>query len=467
MTPRSITLPTIPTIAAFILAAVVLAAGVRVAMRPRPMTGTTAMAVTDLGRRVLVVATHPDDEVLTAGGAVSELLARGASVRVVIATAGDGYFRAAARTGRGFPGASAYLRLGDIRHQESLASARVLGLPEADVISLGYPDAGTTAMWDGGWDHAHPVAGRSGRTDVPYAWAYRPGADSCGQDLAADLAAIVSDFQPDTVIAPDPRETHPDHAAVGAFTLYALDEAGFTGTRLTAIVHFKRFPYPWAYMPEAGLAPPPQLLGAGAEWLALPLTANAEQTKHRAFEEYRSQTAIADLSWYMRAFVRRNELFCRRPASVPSMAATDARPATGSAGTVAVLPRPVIAPRVLDPVRVASVRLVRGPQVLWIGIVTGGPVRADAAYRVGLRLIGGTSAPQRLDLEVRGGRVEALRPADDSLVPEGLQTAADGSTVWIGVPAALLSGRTSAMVSGSSSLAGRGGSHTPWVDVRL
>jgi len=104
---------------------------------------------------------------------------------------------------------------------------------------------------------------------VPYAWASQPGAAYTGRQLASELVRIIQDFHPDTVIGPDGRETHPDHASVAAFTLYALDEAGFTGTRLTAFVHFKHYPYPWAHLPGTALNPPPQLLSPGTAWLAL------------------------------------------------------------------------------------------------------------------------------------------------------------------------------------------------------
>jgi LmbE family N-acetylglucosaminyl deacetylase len=467
MTTRSRTLPTIPTIAAFVLGAVVLAVVLTVAARPRPMTGTAPLALTALGRRVLVIATHPDDELLTAGGTVTDLLAEGARVRIVVATAGDAYFRAARPLGRGMPGPAQYRALGELRHAESLAAAKVLGLEADDVVSLGYPDGGTSSMWDGSWAAAQAFCGRSGDRTVPYSWAYRPGSPASGQDMAADLAAIVREFKPDTVIAPDPRETHPDHAAVAAFSMYALDDAGFTGTRLTAIVHFKRFPSPWAYLPEAGLAPPPQLLATGVQWLALPVTPHAEQSKHAAFEAYRSQTAIVDLSWYMRSFVRRNELFCLRPPSAPASAATDTRPAAGDAGTVSVTPRPVIAPLTLNPSRVRALRLVRGPHTLWLGIVCQGPVAATTEYRATLRLVGGSASPQRLDVRVHQGAAETVRVGDDSVVLADLTTEADGDTVWVSMPASVLDGHTSAIAGASSLARGLGASHCPWVDVRL
>ena len=370
------------------------------------------------------------------------------------------------RVATGAPGASDYRELGNTRHRESLAAAVRLGLPATDVISLGYSDGGTDSMWSGSWDPAHPYAGRSDSAEVPYPWAYRPAAVQCGQDIAADLTQIVKTFSPDTVIAPDPRETNLDHAAIGAFTMYSLDVADFTGHRLTAVVHFKHFPYPWAYLPSAGMAPPPHLMEPGAEWLALPITTASEAAKKAAFEEYRSQTAIVDLAWYMRAFVRTNELFCRRAPSIPAVAATDDRPGAGDLGTIAVTPVPVIPATALNPARVSALRMVRGPSAVWFGVVCDGRIDPRTEYRVGVRLVGGGTAPRRLDLLVRDGSVQALPIADDSLLPIGLSTVADGDTLWISVPASVLEGRTRAVV-GSSSAIGTRTWRTPWVDVQL
>jgi LmbE family N-acetylglucosaminyl deacetylase len=467
--PERRTLPTVPTITAFVLVAIVLSIAAGLAMRPRGVPGARPITLAALGRRVLVIATHPDDESLTVGGAIDELLASGARVRVVIVTAGDAYPSAASRLGSGRrrPTAADYLRLGEVRHEESLAAAARLGLAPDDVISLGYADRGATALWTTDWDRAHPYAGSSGDRYVPYAWAYDPHSVECGQDLATALAAIVRDFKPDTVVSPDTRETNADHAAAAAFTLYALDEAGFTGTHLTSIVHFRGFPAVRAYLPGSTLAPPSQLLGAGATWLALPLDASAESAKLAAIDEYRSQTSVTTMGVIMRSFVRADDLFCLRPASIAATAASDARPGAGDAGTIAVTPSPVLRSAGIDPARIRALRMVRGPQTLWIGVVCAGPVPARAIFRVDLRLLGGMAAPQRLELLVRGGGARAVRSSPYSIVPGGVTAVAAGGTMWVAVPASVLDGRTRVIAGSSSTLAGFGLAHTPWVDVRL
>ena len=61
--------------------------------------------------RLVVVAPHPDDETLGAGGLMQRVLASGGSVRVVLVTAGDGYVEAVVHeTGQPRPAPAEYVR---------------------------------------------------------------------------------------------------------------------------------------------------------------------------------------------------------------------------------------------------------------------------------------------------------------------------------------------------------------------
>lgn len=275
--------------------------------------GPATLALSELGDRVLVIAAHPDDEVLAAGGTLHALRARGVSARIILLTAGDGYLRAARRLGRFVPDAAAYLRLGDVRFAESVGAAGVLGIPPSDVACLGYPDGRLTAMLDA---PAEAAAGRSGSSVVPYSWAHRPGAPCAGDELAADLTLLIRDYAPTAVIHPDARDTHADHAAAASFVDDALERCGFEGVRLSFLVHFGHYPYPWAYRPAGTMRPPRALRTSGSHWLSVPLDAADIGGKESALRAFPSQNAIPDLRYFMRAFVRSNELFSRSPSRI-------------------------------------------------------------------------------------------------------------------------------------------------------
>jgi N-acetyl-1-D-myo-inositol-2-amino-2-deoxy-alpha-D-glucopyranoside deacetylase len=461
------TLPTFPTIAALAVAGVALAVAAAFAMVPRVPAHTTVLSVADLGRRVLVIAPHPDDETLVTGAVIHHLLASGATVRLVIVSAGDSYSGAARLLTTGPLDAAAYRLLGDTRHAEGLRAIARLGLDASDVTFLGYPDTHIAAMWDAGWDMPAAVTGAPGTDVVPYDWAARPGVSNCGSELASDLSGILADFRPDTVITPDTRETHNDHATISAFATLAMDEAGFTGTRLTDVVHYKLFPRPKAFLPGTGIAPPPALTADGEMWRCVWVDPADELAKRSALWEYPSELDVADLGVYMRAFIRRNELFCEWPAASAASAPGDARPAAGVGGTVMVTPKPAVAPLHDYKAWIDSLRMVRGPKTLWVGVVTAEPVSSAIDYRVSLRLVGGGRPTERIDVLVRGGSATAQRVSSQSLVPGDVSASAAGSTMWVSVPASTLEGRTRVLLGASAGVSGEPPFRTAWRDVAL
>jgi len=270
---------------------------------------TRPLHPSELGDRVLVIAPHPDDEVLVAGGTIHALRALGAEVRIVLLTAGDGYLRAARRIGRLNPDSATYRRLGEVRFRESVEAAAVLGVPDRDVVCLGYPDGRLEDMWGNAWEPDAAVAGRSGVAAVPYPWAYRPDAPCCGAAMSDDLAAIVADAAPDTVIFPGANETHVDHAASHRFVAHSLRTNGSRARGLTYLVHYGHYPYPWAYRPADAMRPPRALRAGGLRWLSVPLEHDDVSAKDAALRAFPSQNAIPDLRHFMRAFVRADELF--------------------------------------------------------------------------------------------------------------------------------------------------------------
>jgi LmbE family N-acetylglucosaminyl deacetylase len=120
--------------------------------------------------RVLVLAAHPDDEVLGVGGTMALLAAAGASMRLVSVTDGE-----ASHPGHPDPAGLAARRAG-----ETARALRVLGAGRAEVIRLGFPDTRVAARED---------------------------------TLAARMRALAADC--DAVLAPWARDVHADHEAVG------------------------------------------------------------------------------------------------------------------------------------------------------------------------------------------------------------------------------------------------------------
>jgi len=131
---------------------------------------------------VVVVAAHPDDEVLGTGGTMAILAAAGARLRLIAVTDGEG----------SHPGSDPAV-IGSLRIAESAAALDLLGAREAEVIRLRLPDTvvaftrtnwpaccascapGSTCAWRRGKvtctpttrPRAAPRAGRPAVTDGP------------------------------------------------------------------------------------------------------------------------------------------------------------------------------------------------------------------------------------------------------------------------------------------------------------
>lgn len=346
----------------FLLAAVFLLLLFRFYVYP-PLPRYEAPAVLTPGTlgsktsRLLVFAPHSDDEALAAAGLIDQTLAAGGKVKVVLVTNGDGFTVAAEeelRTGRLTP--RQYVELGYIRQGETLAAMAAVGLPAQDVIFLGYPDRGVAAMWERYWDFTRPFRSRyTGTSKSPYNDSFTPEAPYCGRQLVNDIEKIILGFQPTEIVVSHPSDAHPDHWAVFAFVTYALEELrteGFDPDRRisvwTYLVHRGDWPLPRGYHPADCLDPPRTLVGLKTRWYAYPLGPQAVSAKHTAIDRYRSQTTL--MPFYLRSFIRKNELFGvlpeERAAEAASGRTRGTAPALGEAETHWWGTSPVV----LDPV---------------------------------------------------------------------------------------------------------------------
>jgi len=131
--------------------------------------------VLDVGSwaHAVIIAAHPDDEVLGPGGIVATLAAAGTRVRIVAVTDGEASHGAGADR----------VALGRRRAAERVAALHALGASHAEIIRLGLPDTG--------------LAGRE-------------------SEIAAELSGLITGF--DACLAPWQHDVHADHEAVGRAT---------------------------------------------------------------------------------------------------------------------------------------------------------------------------------------------------------------------------------------------------------
>ena len=182
--------------------------------------------------RLVVLAPHPDDEVLCCGGLLALLAGRGAPALVVGVTDGE-------KSHAGVAGVDPHA-LAAQRTAERVEGARRLGWGADTVVRLRLPDAALAAHTD---------------------------------DLVAQLQAML---QPtDLVVSTWRHDGHPDHDACGLAAAQACARAGCR--HLEAPVWL----WNWA-CPGEPFVPWHRLV-------ALPLSAQAQAAKHQALQAHTSQ----------------------------------------------------------------------------------------------------------------------------------------------------------------------------------
>src|SRR6201993_4684267 len=105
------------------------------------MASGLASAFPQSSGSIVVFAPHPDDEVIGCAGIIMQALARGARVKVVAITSGDGFPAAAAGVTHQAVdqvGPDDFIALSRFRQVESRTALGILGGKADDLIVLGY-----------------------------------------------------------------------------------------------------------------------------------------------------------------------------------------------------------------------------------------------------------------------------------------------------------------------------------------
>jgi LmbE family N-acetylglucosaminyl deacetylase len=268
---------------------------------------------------VLVVAPHPDDEVLIAAGIIARARRVGLPVDVAVMTNGG------LSCGRD----------GGQRQAESVAALARLGVDEDHVHFLGLPDG---ALADLGTTPLPPVEqrdrdGRCVAVSTTSAWRGRAQrevhARRTGQsgaltiDVAeGDLVGLLDEVRPVLVVTTHELDTHPDHAATAVLVRRALERrAARPDTPPTAIRVWRGVVHVDDVWPVADVDHPPftpnrpmpalpgGLAGVGPP-LRLPVgdVLPGQEGKLEVIALHRSQTGPRPADNWLAAFARTDEV---------------------------------------------------------------------------------------------------------------------------------------------------------------
>jgi LmbE family N-acetylglucosaminyl deacetylase len=290
--------------------------------KARPAKAPTPPPTLDVpaATRLLVIAPHPDDEVLGAGGLMQRVHATGGAVRVVYLTDGEGYPEGVMETDHTLsPTVKDYLGYGKQRRREARNALVRLGLADAFQTFLGYPDGGLCKLTRIYWSE------RRGAFRSPYTRLTRPpksellmpAAKYRGENLSQELALIIGDFKPTMIAVPRQEDQHADHCAAWFFLADSLTDvrrvhAEYKTDVINYVIHY----YSWPFEDDGPqMDPPPGLRGGASGWMRLALTPAETRNKRQSLRRYSTQMRVMD--WFLEGFARSNEVFSRpRPFAV-------------------------------------------------------------------------------------------------------------------------------------------------------
>jgi LmbE family N-acetylglucosaminyl deacetylase len=296
-----------------------LLAAALAALAARQSLAAAVLPPIDAATSLLVIAPHPDDETLCCAGVIERVVRAGGRASVVWVTSGDGSELELLFIGRSLRRKPGEMRdIGGRRMREARAATEVLGLHAAQQLFLGYPDGGLRALLRGNYAQAY-TSPFTGASAVPYADALFPAHPYTGASLERDLDEVLERVRPTLVLAPSPRDTHPDHSAAGLLTLRLMARRGqLTAVRCWIVHGGEGWPGPRQLSPGLPLTPSPLL--AGVPVASFELTPAEEDRKLEAVRAYRTQ--LETLAPLLLAFVRTTELFFTVPGfTVPGIPA--------------------------------------------------------------------------------------------------------------------------------------------------
>lgn len=138
------------------------------------------------GARLMVLAPHPDDESLAAGGLIQRALARGVPVSVVFVSDGENNpWPQRVLERRLWIGPRQRAAWAARRRAEADAALRALGVDRILAIRLGWPDGGVTSRLL-----------------------------ACPAAMLARLRGLIDEERPSVLVLPELADRHPDHSAL-------------------------------------------------------------------------------------------------------------------------------------------------------------------------------------------------------------------------------------------------------------
>lgn len=196
-------------------------------------------------QNIMVIVPHEDDEILMTAGIIEKAVSSGKKVTVVMATNGDyeGYDKIS----------------GNVRLRETINGLAVLGVPEENVIFMGYADTGMyptesflyklyqekdeNKLYFG---HCSKETYGLPEKEDYHTSKYGQPAEYNRKNFKKDLQTIILEVKPDTIFTTSEEDMHGDHSGLFLFVKEILSEqTDYQPDLYSGVVHSKAGDESW------------------------------------------------------------------------------------------------------------------------------------------------------------------------------------------------------------------------------
>ncbi len=406
--------------------------------------------------RLLVVAPHPDDEVICNGGIVRYAVENHIPVKVVVVSDGDDTKNSPL-----------------IRHNETINGTKILGLNEDNIIFLGYHDGSIRNLLNDNWNYNTPFTAPDGSTNSHYPYSYQQNATYCGNNLASNLETVINDFHPTIIVYPSGDDEQLDHQATSGFIEYVTIKTEYNGSKYTYLLHLPpNWPYQRSYYPDYYLTPPNELINVenGPKWYFFNINTINERLKEEAMYAYKTQITSSS---YLLSFLRKNELYAVYPPLTVKIKSS-ANNSLNDYFNVSEVPPTLFYdakgdgkykgdPPSMD---IVSVGIDLNNEGGFLSIKTEGPPVSSATYSIKLNIFK-SSGTERIIIKAHHGSAQLIRDTSGNSSTEKIPLIVRNNSMVFKIPPSLFNNSSKFIISADTSLNSAIHDQTPWRVIKI
>ena len=235
-----------------ILAGFLVSASLTTVAMPQPRDGAASSAGPQPAPLdILIVAPHSDDEAIGCTAVILRAIEAGKRVGIVVVTNGDGFPKAAAAITKKpqdqlVP--ADFIKLTGIRQQHTLTAMTQIGVKAAELIFLGYPDAGLGGVYaaEGSVPFRQQFTQKNETYGVVipdyHSQVHGHPAPYARVSVVGDMTEIIKARQPKEIYVTNEVDGHGEHRVSFWVVRDAVQAAGWHGTIFTYLVHGHTLP---------------------------------------------------------------------------------------------------------------------------------------------------------------------------------------------------------------------------------